>query len=122
MVIFSGSRRVCCTGYDFYVSPTLAADHDWAHLEARYNYEDQHTASLWAGYNFGFGNKLRLEVTPMLGGVFGDTTGIAPGCEVSLTYENISFDSSSEYVFDTTDPSASFFYGWPQLTYSPLNW
>jgi len=27
-----------------------------------------------------------------------------------------------EYVFDTTDTSASFFYNWSELTYSPLEW
>jgi hypothetical protein len=28
-------------------SPTFTADHKWTHLEARYNYEAIHTASLW---------------------------------------------------------------------------
>ena len=29
-----------------YFSPTFRADRKWAHLEARYNYEDQKTGSL----------------------------------------------------------------------------
>ncbi len=81
----------------------ITADHQWLHLEARYNYENLHTGSLWAGYNFTAGKTLQLAVTPMIGGVFGRTTGIAPGCEFSLTYKKLSFSSSNEYVFDTTE-------------------
>src|SRR5258707_1426517 len=33
-----------------YGSPTLTADHRWLHLEGQYNYENQQTGSLWAGY------------------------------------------------------------------------
>ncbi len=36
----------------FFVSPIIATDLDWLHLEARYNYEDQSTGSLWLGYSF----------------------------------------------------------------------
>jgi len=59
--------------------------------------------SLWAGYNFSAGQKLVLNITPMLGGVFGRTTGIAPGCEASLTYQKFQLSISSEYVFDTRE-------------------
>lgn len=109
-------------GGESYASPYLTADHQWLHLEARYNYENLHTGSLWAGYNFTAGKTLQLAVTPMIGGVFGDTTGIAPGCELSLTYKKLSFSSSNEYVFDTTKKSGSFFYSWPELTFSPVSW
>lgn len=107
---------------DSYASPYFTADHQWLHLEARYNYENLHTGSLWAGYNFTAGKTLQLAVTPMIGGVFGDTTGIAPGCEFSLTYKKLQFSSSNEYVFDTTRKSGSFFYSWPQLTFAPVSW
>ena len=53
-----------------YASPTFTADHRRLHLEARYNYEDHETGSLWTGYNFSVGDKIALEVTPMLGVVF----------------------------------------------------
>jgi hypothetical protein len=85
-----------------YVNPVFTADHNWLHLEARYNYENLRTGSLWAGYNFSAGKKLVLDVTPMIGGVFGRTTGIAPGCEASLTYKKVQLSISNEYVFDTT--------------------
>jgi hypothetical protein len=50
-----------------YGSPTFTADHRWLHLEGRYNYENQQTGSLWAGYNYNAGHYLVLSVTPMAG-------------------------------------------------------
>src|SRR4051812_27673091 len=105
-----------------YVQPTITADRDWLHLEARYNYEDQNTASAWVGYNFAGGEKLAWEITPMLGGVFGDTAGVAPGYKGSMTWRNFELYSEGEYVFDTGDFSDSFFYNWSELTYSPVEW
>ena len=111
-----------------YGDPVLTADHNWLHLEARYNYENLRTGSLWAGYNFSRGDvddgdKWELEVTPMIGGVFGRTNGIAPGLEISLQYKKrIEASITNEYVFDTTSKSGNFYYGWPQLTYSPVEW
>jgi hypothetical protein len=74
------------------------------------------------GYNFSAGKKLVLDITPILGGVFGRTTGIAPGCEASLTYRKVELSISNEYVFDTGNSSGSFYYSWPQVTYSPADW
>jgi hypothetical protein len=105
-----------------YVDPVFAADHNWLHLEARYNYENLHTGSLWVGYNFSVGKTLSLSVTPMIGGVFGRTNGIAPGCEASLTYKRVEASISNEYVFDTGSTTGNFYYAWPQLTFSPVTW
>jgi hypothetical protein len=104
-----------------YANPVFSTNRTWLHLEARYNYEDLRTGSVWAGYNFAAGKNLVLDVTPMIGGVFGRTTGIAPGCEASLTYKELQLSISNEYVFDTTHKSGNFYDTWPQLTYSPLS-
>ena len=105
-----------------YVSPTLTADHDTLHLEARYNYEAQKTGSLWIGYNFSAGKKLVLDATPMIGGVFGNVNAVAPGLEVTATYKKLQLFSANEYLFDTDTKAGNFFYTWTQLTYSPLKW
>jgi hypothetical protein len=105
-----------------YASPTFTADHHALHLEARYNYEDHKTGSLWGGYNFSVGQRVTLEVTPMFGVVFGRTTGIAPGYNLSITYKKIELISQGEYVFDTDDHTESFFYAWNELVYSPSDW
>jgi hypothetical protein len=115
------------SGYDVphgesYVSPTFAADHDTIHLEARYNYEGLRTGSIWLGCNFSSGKKLTVEATPMIGGVFGNVTGIAPGVEFTATYKKVQLFSANEYVFDTKTKAGNFFYTWTQLTYSPIEW
>jgi len=109
-------------GDDNYVQPTFTADRDWLHLEARYNYEDLETGSVWVGYNFGGGETVAWELTPMLGGVFGNTTGLAPGYKGSLSWWKLELYSEGEYVFDTAESSDSFFYNWSELTLAPVEW
>jgi hypothetical protein len=105
-----------------YAQPTFTADRDGLHLAARYNYEDLETGSVWVGYNFGGGAKLAWELTPLLGGVFGETTGIAPGYKGSVSWRKIELYSEGEYVFDSGTPSDSFFYNWSELTLAPVEW
>lgn len=105
-----------------YVQPTVTADHDWLHLEARYNYEALETGSAWTGYNFSGGKTLAWEFTPMLGGVFGEMTGIAPGYKGSLSWWKLELSSEGEYVFDTAQSSDSFFYNWSELSLAPVDW
>ena len=105
-----------------YVQPTFTADRGWLHLEARYNYEAFDTGSLWVGYNFSGGDKLSWELTPMIGGVFGDTTGVAPGYKGSLSWLKLELYSEGEYVFDTRSTANSFFYNWSELTLAPAEW
>ncbi|MCL4180163.1 MAG: hypothetical protein KJ072_20740 [Verrucomicrobia bacterium] len=105
-----------------YVQPTFTADHGWLHLEARYNYEDLETGSAWMGYNFGGGRDLEWSLTPMLGGVFGNTTGLAPGYKGSLSWWKLELYSEGEYVVVPGDSSDSFFYNWSELTLAPWDW
>jgi hypothetical protein len=58
----------------------------------------------------------------MLGGVFGNTTGIAPGYKLSLTYWKFEFSSEGEWVFDTGNSEGNFFYNWSELSVSPVDW
>ena len=105
-----------------YASPTFTADKSWLHLEGRYNYEALRTGSLWAGYNFSWGKKVVLNLTPMLGAVFGELNGLAPGCEASLTYKKLELSITNEYVIDPNHSSNNFYYTFPEITYSPVEW
>ena len=105
-----------------YTNPIFTADRDWLHLEARYNYEAIKTGSVWVGYNFSAGKKLTFEATPMLGGVFGDITGIAPGYGLTLTYKELELFTQGEYFFDAGDHSEDFFYSWSELSLAPVHW
>jgi hypothetical protein len=111
-----------------YVSSDLTADRSVLHLEGRYNYEALATGSLWLGYSLSVGKKpdstdktLALTVTPMIGGVFGKTNGIAPGLEFTFNFWVLQLYSSDEYVA-AVSKADDFFYTWTQLTYSPVAW
>src|SRR5262249_16958521 len=93
-----------------YVQPTFIPDHHHLHLEGRYNYEDLHTGSAWVGYNFSAGENWVFDFTPMIGGVFGNTDGLAPGWKISLNYHMLDLYSESEYLFDAHDSSGDFYY------------
>ncbi len=105
-----------------YVQPTLTADYEWLHLETRYNYENLGTGSVWLGYNFSVGKEIVLEATPMLGGVFGQTNGIAPGYRFALSYGKLELSSEGEFVFDTGNSEDGFFYTWSELGITPVDW
>ena len=53
------------TSEDNYVQPTVTADHGRLHLESRYNYEEHHTLSALVGWNFEFGETVKLDLTPI---------------------------------------------------------
>ena len=105
-----------------YLQPTVSVDRGWLHLEARYNYEAQQTASFWAGVNFEAGERVTLALTPMFGIVTGDTDGVAPGLLVTLATWKLELYSEAEWVVDTAETSDSFFYNWSELTLQPVEW
>lgn len=98
------------------------ADRGPLHLEARYNYEDLHTASLWVGWTWGASGKVSFSVTPAFGVVFGNTGGLAPGLEIDVVIGPIEWYGESEYVFDFDSAESDFFYMWSELSASPVNW
>src|SRR3954469_1128348 len=86
-----GATTSVMPDFQDYTQPptTFIADHGRLHLEARYNYEDLDTGSVWMGYHFGGGEKLKWSFKPMLGGVFGHTTGVVSGYRLSLAYRKL---------------------------------
>lgn len=117
---FAGSVYV--TPDHTFFNPVVTADRSRLHLEARYNYEDLDTASAFAGYNLTTGRTVEMNFTPIVGGVFGQSNGIAPGFLLEVNYWKLSFTSQAEYLFSTDDQDSSFFYAWSELTYSPADW
>ncbi len=107
---------------DAFVQPTVTADRGWLHLEGRYNYENLETGSAWIGRNFSVGDQVTLDITPMVGGVFGQTDGLAIGYSGTLAWRALDFSSESEYVFDAGDSADSFLYTWSELGWTPLDW
>ena len=105
-----------------YVQPTVAADRDWLHVEARFNYEDRDTGSVWFGYNFSVGEEVTFEITPMVGAVIGSTDGIAPGYKAALRWRMLDLYSETEYVVDAGDSADSFLYTWSEFALAPTDW
>jgi hypothetical protein len=105
-----------------YLQPTVMADRGKVHLEARYNYEDLETGSIWIGATLHVGDELSIRFTPILGGVFGATDGIAPGYKGTLDWRELEFYGEGEYVIDTAGKGDSFFYSWSELSVSPKDW
>ncbi len=89
------------------------------HLEARYNYEDRNTASVFGGWTFSSGESFTIALTPMAGVAFGRTAGVVPALEMSLGYSMFDFYGESEYLFDVNDRSGNFFYSWLELGIAP---
>lgn len=93
------------------------------HLEARYGYEDLRTGSAFVGHRFDLSIRdLELAITPIVGGVFGRTRGVAPGLELSARLGKVELTSEIEYVIDGSQPDASFLYSWSELVVRPIAW
>jgi hypothetical protein len=107
---------------NFFVIPVFMADRDWLHLEARYNYEDFETVSLWGGYNFQGGSKLEWRLTPMAGLALGNTNAFALGIEATLNYRKFEFYSEGEALTSFESREENFIYFWSDLSYTPWDW
>jgi hypothetical protein len=110
------------SGQNAYLQPTVAVDYGWLHLEGRYNYEALQTGSLWVGWNLAWGQDLKLSLTPMVGGIFGQLNGIGPGLEWSLAWGPLELYSENEFVIDLVDLEESYFYAWSELNVRPVEW
>jgi len=107
---------------DDFLQPTVTADRGKLHLEARYNYEDSNTGSLWVGYSLTVDGEVTLVFTPMVAAVVGDTDGVAPGYNLAIDWWRLAFFSQSEYVIDTSDSANNFLYTWTELSVWPWDW
>jgi hypothetical protein len=92
------------------------------HVEARYNYEALDSGSAFAGVNGHWGERVKLHLTPMIGGVFGALDGVVPALRLTVTWWKLDLYSESEIVVDIDESHESFFYNWSELGISPLAW
>jgi hypothetical protein len=107
---------------EYILLPVFRADKNKLHLEARYNYEDLETFSGWVGYNFSGGNKVTFMLTPMLGGVVGNSNGLAIGMEATVGFNAFEFYTEMENLVDFNTKDNNFFYAWTDFSYSPTDW
>jgi hypothetical protein len=105
-----------------FLMPIVTARRDRLHLEARYNYEDRGTGSLFAGWAFAAGSAVAFEIVPMLGAVAGRTDGMAPAFTMTLDWKRLAIYSENEYVVDFSDHDLNFFYDWSEVTLAATPW
>lgn len=105
----------------FVLPVAYATDKRW-HFEPRYNYEKMETFSMFVGYNFRGGKKLRYLLSPMVGGVVGQANGIAPGLEFDFALGRFGLYSEMEYLLDAGNSGDSYFYAWSQLHFAITKW
>jgi hypothetical protein len=95
---------------------------DW-YAEMRYNYEDNHTFSLYTGRTFAHeGDRLAYSVTPLVGGVVGKFKGGSIGLNLTLDYNNLFFESQSQYSFGVDGESLDFLFAWSDVGYQVRPW
>jgi len=92
------------------------------YAEARYNYEEVETFSLYLGKAFTGGNNLNYSFVPMLGGSVGKFKGISTGLNIDLEYNKFFFSSQAQYSMPTSQYGQYFWYSWSEVGYQSLKW
>ena len=92
------------------------------YAEARYNYEDMNTFSLYAGRTFSRQRDLSWSFTPMIGGMAGKLKGGSFGLNSELSYRKFNFSSQAQYSVSAGSRNDNFFYNWSELWYAPADW
>jgi len=90
--------------------------------EARYNYEEVETFSLYLGRAITGGNDLNYSFVPMLGGSVGKFKGVSTGVNVDMDYNKFFFSSQSQYSMPTNPYGHYFWYSWSEVGYQSLKW
>jgi len=116
--------RVINTNQPSIYMPVMHYQHpkNW-YAEARYNYEDLETFSLYLGRAFtGESNSLNYSIVPMLGGSMGRWQGISTGLNINIDLNNFFFSSQSQYSRSTSAYGDYFVYDWSEVGYQSLKW
>jgi len=109
-------------GGDSYTSAIATADRGPLHLEARVDYEVVGARSAFVGWTFSGGDTVAWEITPLLGGAWGDIQAFVPGLEASVSRGRFDFYLEGEYVRDSNARDDSYLYAWTELGFTPLEW
>lgn len=133
LLFFSVARSQSKLGLEQYSFMHAGENNGWSpvahyqtskkwYAEARYNYEDFQTFSLYAGKTFSAEHDVSYALTPMIGGMLGRLNGGSLGLNTELSFRKFNFSSQSQYSLSTDAQTSNFFYSWSELSYQPLNW
>lgn len=109
--------------YVFMPIAHLRTSTNW-YAEARYNYEDIETFSLYFGKSFSGEKSLGYTLTPIVGAAIGRFRAISTGLNVDLEYGKFFFSAQSQYSMATDKGKGSddFFYSWSEAGFQPVEW
>jgi hypothetical protein len=115
--------HVVNTTQPYLYMPVMHYQHarNW-YAEARYNYEDAQTFSLYLGRAFTGGNNLNYSFIPLLGGSVGRFNGISTGLNIDMEMNKFFFSSQSQYSRSTSQVGDYFVYNWSEVGYQSLKW
>lgn len=90
--------------------------------EARYNYDELNTFSVYGGKTFSWNRAVAFSVTPLLGVSVGQLHALSTGNNIDASYQNFFFSSQSQYTFSTRAREENYFFSWIEAGYQPSNW
>ncbi len=107
-------------GENDFASGIFTADRDAWHLEARANYEAIHAQSAFVGYTFSWGDSVKLDARPIVGGVTGTARGPIAGIEATVSGGPFDYYIEAEHVNDRV--GGNYNYAWTELGWRPVEW
>ena len=107
-------------GSDAFASGIFTADRDALHVEVRANYEAVHAQSAFIGYSFSWGEDVKLDARPIVGGVTGSARGPILGLEAAVATGPFDYYIEAEHVDDRV--GGSYNYAWTELGWRPFEW
>ncbi len=90
--------------------------------EARYNYDEDQTFSLYAGKTFVGKGDFAYAATPLVGGLIGKMNGGSLGMNIDLDYQHLFFSTQSQYTFSLQEKMNKYFFSWTELGYQATSW
>jgi hypothetical protein len=93
------------------------------YVEARYNYEELQSGSIYVGKKFSkdFGS-FYTSVTPVIGGIAGKFMGGSTGMNLQMEFGNFFFFSQSQFTFTPKSRGNNFIFSWSELAIEPVSW
>jgi hypothetical protein len=90
--------------------------------EARYNYDDDRTFSLYGGKTFSKSGTWSYSATPLVGGMVGLMNGGSLGLNLDVDRGKFFLSSQSQYSFSFRDEMNKYFFTWSEIGFKPYKW
>jgi len=80
------------------------------YVEARHNYDEINTFSLYLGETFSGKGKIEYSITPMIGALVGKMKGGSLGVNALVEHKTLFFSTQSQYTFSRKEREENFFF------------